>query len=178
VRGGSARWQQIANEIPMPRITSSSSARVLERLVLEAGDWKTHRAAIFDETLAVGRNEVGHCTASPDVAMEPQTATHRVDHPLAPERELTIRTIVERAVTVDRSAAHSRAAAIVDQLQVIRPSSVDGATAVAVPKYTVHFSAPSDACVAEADQPPGVASGTEIVTPDELRKLSCDRLLL
>ncbi len=178
MRGGSARWQQIANEIPMPRITSNTTARVLERLVLEAGNWKAYGAAIFDQTLAIGGHEVGHCSALPDVAMEPQAAVHRVNHPLAPKRELTIGTIVERAVTIDRIATHPRAAAIVDQLQVIRPSSVDGATAAAVPKYTVHFSAPSAACVAEADQPPAVASGTEIVTPEEVRKLSCDRLLL
>ena len=178
MRSGSARWQQITDEIPMPRIASNTIARVLERLVLEAGDRKTHGATIFDQTLAVGGHEVGHGLAPPDVAMEPQTASHRVNHPLAPERELAIRTIIGRAVTIDRIVAHPRAAAIADQLHVMRPSSVAGATAVAVPKYTVHFSAPSAACVAEADQPPAVASGTEIVTPDEVRKLSCDRSLL
>jgi|SRR6476646_202762 len=54
-----------------------------------------------------------------------------------------------------------------NQLQVILPSSVEGAIAAAVPKNTVHVSAPSEECVAEADHPPAVASGTEIVTPAE-----------
>jgi hypothetical protein len=162
----------------MPRITSDSRAWVFERFVLKAGDRKTNGAAVLDQALTVGGDEVSHRAAFPDMAVKPQTAVHRMDHPFATKRKLTIGTILERAVTVDRSAAHSRSTSMVDQLQVIRPSSVDGASAVAVPKYTVHFSAPSAAWVAEADQPPVVASGTEIVTPVEVRKLSCDRLLL
>jgi hypothetical protein len=162
----------------MPRVTSSTSSWVLEQLVLEMGDWQANGAAVIDQTLTVGGDEVSHRTALPDVTVEPQAAFHRVDHSFTSKRELTIRAIVERAVTIDRSAAHSRARAMVDQSQVIRPSSVDGASAVAVPKYTVHFSAPSATWVAEADQPPVVASGTEIVTPEEVRKLSCGRLLL
>ena len=162
----------------MPRVTANARAWVLQRFVLKTGDRKTDGAAVLDQSLSVGGDEVSHRSAFPDMAVEPETAFHRVDHPLAAKRKLTVGTIPERAVTVDRSAAHSRGTSITDQSQVIRPSSVDGAIAVAVPKYTVHFSAPSAMWVAEADQPPVVASGTEIVTPVEVRKLSCDRLLL
>jgi hypothetical protein len=162
----------------MPRVASNTSAWILEWLVLQPGNWKTNGAAILDQTLATGGDEVSHRATLPHMAVQPQAAFHRVDHPFAAKRKFAIRPIAGRVVTIDRRAAHSRPEAMKDQLQVIRPSSVEGAIAVAVPKYTVHFSAPSAAWVAEADQPPEVASGTEIVTPVEVRKLSCDRLLL
>ena len=108
MRGGSARWQQIANEIPMPRVPSRAGAWILERLVLEPRDWQTNGAAVFDQALAVSGDEVSHRAAFPDVTVKPQTAFHRVDHPFTSKRELTVRAIVEGAVTIDRSAAHSR----------------------------------------------------------------------
>jgi hypothetical protein len=96
----------------MPCVASHASTWILERFVLEAGDWKSHGASIFDQTLSISGDEVCHWTTLPEMAMEPQAAIHRVNHPLASQRKLTIGTIVERAVTVDRSAAHSRTAAM------------------------------------------------------------------
>jgi hypothetical protein len=96
----------------MPRVTSHAGTWILEWFVLEAGHWKSHGASIFDQTLSIGGDEVCHWATPPEMAMEPQAATHRVNHPLTSQRKLTIGTIVERAVTVDRSAAHSRTAAM------------------------------------------------------------------
>ena len=68
----------------MPRITSQTGAWILQRFVLESSDWKTNGAAVLDQALAIGGDEVGHWTAFPDMAVKPQTAFHRVDHPFAP----------------------------------------------------------------------------------------------
>jgi hypothetical protein len=96
----------------MPRVASHAATWILERFVLQAGTWKTHRASIGDQALAIGGDEVRHWVTLPEMAMEPQAAIHRVNHPLTSQRELTIGTVVERAVTVDRSAAHSRTVAM------------------------------------------------------------------
>lgn len=141
---GSAGWEQIFNEIPMPRIASDSRTWILERFVLQAGDREANGSAIFDQSLATGGHQVRHGMPFPDVAMEPESALHRVDHPLASQRELAIGRMLERAVAVDRSVAHARTTSMANQLQVMRPSRVDGATAEAVPKYTVHVSALSE----------------------------------
>ena len=109
---GSARWQQIADEIPMPGIASNTRAWILESLVLKPCARETHSAAIFDQERAIRGNEVGHRPSLPNVSMEPQAAFHRMDHPFTSKCELTIGTIGEPAVAIDRSAAHARAAAI------------------------------------------------------------------
>ena len=155
----------------MPGVAAHAGSWILERFVLEPGDRQFDGAAVFDEALAVGGDEVRHRAPFPNMAVQPQPAVHRVHHPFASQCELAVRPVGERAVLVDRCAAHS-GATILDQLQVIRPSRVAGEIAVAVPKYTVHVSAPSDWCVAAADQPPGVASGMVIVTPGDALKLS------
>jgi hypothetical protein len=112
VRGCSARWKEIANEIPVPRFATLARAWILERFVLQASKGKTHRASIFDQALAIGGDQVRHGATLPDMAMEPQAAIHRVDHPLSATRELAVGSIIERAVAIDRSAAHSRATAM------------------------------------------------------------------
>jgi hypothetical protein len=124
-------------------------------------------ASVLHQSVTIGRHEMRHRAALPNVPVQPQSAVHREDHPIPARDELAIRTIVRCGASIGRETAHARLS-IGNQLQVMRPSTVDGATAVAVPKYTVHFSAPSDMCVAEADQPPAVASGTTIVTPVEV----------
>src|SRR5579859_4447969 len=63
-------------------------------------------------------------------------------------------------------------------VQVIRPSTVAGARADAVPSNTTHWRGVC-ACVARADHPPGVACTTVSVTPDdELKLLSATKLLV
>lgn len=155
----------------MPRITPHAGPRILERFVLEASGGQPNGAAIFDKALSIGGDQMRHRAPFPKVAVQPEPAVHRVHHSFASRCEFTVWPVGERAVTIDRCAAHS-CPAMLDQLQVMRPSRVEGAIAVAVPKYTVHFSAPIEMCVAEPDQPPDVASGTEIVTPVDERKLS------
>lgn len=56
-----------------------------------------------------------------------------------------------------------------DQPQAICPSTVAGATGVAVPKKTAHVIAPAAGLEATADHPPAVASGIAIETPGEER---------
>src|SRR6185437_5120575 len=138
-----------------------------ERFVLETGSGEAHVTSVLHQSVTIGRHEMRHRAAFPDVPVQPQSAVHREDHPLPARDELAIQTIVRVGALRGRRTAQAQWS-IGNQLQVMRPSSVDGATAVAVPKYTVHFSAPSDWCVAEADQPPAVASGTTIVTPGEV----------
>lgn len=163
----SRRREKIADEIPMPRVPSITGARILQWLVLKSGGGKPHAATVLEQQLAVGRHQVRHEAASPDVPVHPEPAVHGEDHSLSAKHELAIRAVVCFEASVTRGPSHSRSP-IADQLQVMRPSSVEGARGEAVPKYTVHFSAPNERCVADADHPPAVASGTTIVTPVEV----------
>jgi hypothetical protein len=68
---GSAPGKQIADEIPMPRVAADAAAWILERFVLETGSWETYSAAVIDQALAIGGDEVGHGAPLPHVAVEP-----------------------------------------------------------------------------------------------------------
>lgn len=46
VRAGSARWNQLADQVPMPRFLTYSRTRVLQGLVLEARSGKANGAAV------------------------------------------------------------------------------------------------------------------------------------
>ena len=72
----------------MPGVPANAGARILERLVLQAGLWQAYRASVIKEALAVGRHEVRHLAPLPHVTVEPEPSVHRVDHPLATLREL------------------------------------------------------------------------------------------
>lgn len=158
----------IADEIPMPRRSAYARAWILERFVLKVGCRQADAAAVLEQALTVGRHQVRHWTTLPHVPVQPQPAIHGEDHPGTAVHEFAIGTILSFGTSSSRGIGHARSPTEA-QLQVMRPSSVDGATGVAVPKYTVHFSAPSDRCVALADQPPAVASGTTTVTPADER---------
>ena len=49
------------------------------------------RRAVAQQALTVGRHEVRHRPPLPDVAVQPEAAVHRVDHPLAARAKLSIR---------------------------------------------------------------------------------------
>ena len=74
----------------MPRVAPIPRPGVLQRFVLETRGRQSHGAAVGEQALAIGRDEMGHRAALPDMAMEPETAVHRVDHPLATVVELAI----------------------------------------------------------------------------------------
>jgi len=96
----------------MPCITSNAGARILEWFVLQSSERQTYSTTVVDQALATAGDEVRHGTSFPNMPVKPQPAVHRVDHPLASKCEFAIGAIVERAVAIDRSAAHSRAAAM------------------------------------------------------------------
>lgn len=101
VRIGSARWKQIANEIPMPRVPVRAGAGILEGLELEATEGETNGATVVHQALSIGRNQVRHGATLPYVSVQPQAAFHCVDHPFPPQCELAVRTrILERAVLI------------------------------------------------------------------------------
>lgn len=105
---GSARRKQVANEIPMPRVPTHAGAWIFERLELEAIEGETKGAAVVHQALSTGGDQVRHRATSPYVSVQPQAAFHRVDHPLPPQCELAVRTIIERAIPISRFASHSR----------------------------------------------------------------------
>jgi hypothetical protein len=78
------RRQVGATQIPVPGIAPKPRARVLERLELQSGRRDPYRFAIAQQTLSVGRYQVRHRSALPDVSMQPEAAVHGVDHPFSP----------------------------------------------------------------------------------------------
>lgn len=65
----------------MPRIVARSSARIFQRLVLETCLRKADGVTIVDQPIAIGGDKVRHGTALPHVAVQPEAAFHREDHP-------------------------------------------------------------------------------------------------
>jgi hypothetical protein len=72
----------------VPRFADLSRPWVLERLVLQALGRQSHARAVREQSRAIGRHEVRHGPALPNVAMEPETTVHSVDHSLPARREL------------------------------------------------------------------------------------------
>jgi hypothetical protein len=74
----------------VPGVTADAGAWVLERLVLKASGWEAHGPPVLEEELAVGGNEMRHPLAPPNMAVQPEAAVHRVDHPVSAPLELAV----------------------------------------------------------------------------------------
>lgn len=68
----------------MPSFAPLSGARVFERMILKTLRWNPHAPSPSKQTFAIRRDQVRHLTSQPDVAVQPETAVHRVNHPIAP----------------------------------------------------------------------------------------------
>ncbi len=110
----------------MPRLAPNSVSWVLERVMLDPVWWHPHALAPRQQQLAVARHKVRHRSAKPNVAMQPKTAAHRVDHAVAPQSELDPPFIESRHATRRRDALELHRANA-DQLQATRPSVAAGA---------------------------------------------------
>jgi hypothetical protein len=75
----------------VPGVAADAGAGILERLVLETASWKTDGASVLEESLAVGGDEMRHSLAAPDVAMQPESTIHSVDHSVSASREFEVR---------------------------------------------------------------------------------------
>lgn len=67
----------------MPGIPSFAGAWILERLELQPLWRKTGVAAVSEQSLSIGRDEVRHWAALPGVSVQPEPAAHGVDHSFA-----------------------------------------------------------------------------------------------
>jgi hypothetical protein len=72
----------------VPGVSTNAAARILERFELERFGGDAHTPAIGEEQCSVRGDEVRHGPPLPYVSMEPQTAIHGVDHPIAPGAKL------------------------------------------------------------------------------------------
>ena len=67
----------------MPRVAANARTWILQRFELKPGFAESDRRAKAKQSLPIGRDEVRHLAPFPDVAVQPQTAIHRVNHPRA-----------------------------------------------------------------------------------------------
>jgi hypothetical protein len=74
----------------MPRVAADARAGILQRFELETGLTEADRRAESEQSLAIGRDEVRHLAPFPDVAVQPQAAIHRVNHPGAAGSKFSI----------------------------------------------------------------------------------------
>ena len=141
----------------MPGVPALAVVRVLERLELEPDRIQSCQAPVCDEKVAPDRHEVGHRMAHPGMAMEPETAGHRMRHAvtapfeLAPDQRPCV-CFVTRAYW-----------------QPITPSTVAGATAATLPMKMAHVSGYEAGWVAIAPHPELVAVVTVSTTPGDER---------
>jgi hypothetical protein len=75
----------------VPRIAPFTGARITEWFVLQAFDGQAGRAPIGDQLFAIRRDEVRHGVAAVQMAMQPESAIHCVDHPVATACEFAVR---------------------------------------------------------------------------------------
>ena len=67
----------------MPSIPAFAGSRILQRLELKTMGRDAHFGAVVEQPLFVGRDEMRHAPAFPHVAVQPETAIHRVNHAVA-----------------------------------------------------------------------------------------------
>lgn len=67
----------------MPRVAAHTGARVTQWLELQPSLGKPGLGTIRQQPRAIGGDEVRHRTSFPDVAMQPESAIHGVNHSLA-----------------------------------------------------------------------------------------------
>ena len=82
----------------MPCVAAFAGAWVLEGFVLESPLGEPNVGSVGEELLLVRRDEMRHRAPLPEMTVQPQATVHRVQHSLAPVRELApgrIRAIVE-----------------------------------------------------------------------------------
>src|SRR6185437_11758122 len=75
-----SRRQKPPDQVPVPRIALHAGARVLEWFVLEVFRLKPGSAPIGQELLAIGGDQVRHRAPLPDMAVQPESTVHRVQH--------------------------------------------------------------------------------------------------
>lgn len=63
--------QPCSNQVPVPGVAPDAGAGILQRLELKALLGQPDGVAIFEQSLAVGRHEMGHSLPLPHVTMEP-----------------------------------------------------------------------------------------------------------
>jgi hypothetical protein len=74
----------------VPRIPAYARSRILQRLELETGLPEPDCRAESEQSLTIGRHEVCHLAPFPDMAVQPQTAIHRVNHPGAARPKFSV----------------------------------------------------------------------------------------
>ena len=74
----------------MPRIASKTGSWVLQRLELKPVWGKPDLATIGEQSNTVRRDEMRHRVAFPDMAVQPQPAIHRENHPVSATFEFAV----------------------------------------------------------------------------------------
>src|SRR4029079_11075533 len=74
------RRQYWSAEVPVPGIATDARARVLERLELQPVGRDSDQTPVSEKTLSVSRYEMSERASLPHMAVQPETALHRVDH--------------------------------------------------------------------------------------------------
>ena len=72
----------------MPRVSTDTGARVLQRLELEPLGGHSDAAPVGKKTFTVRRYQMGERPSLPHMSMEPEAAIHGVDHSFASRVEL------------------------------------------------------------------------------------------
>jgi len=103
----------------MPRIAPNARAGIFQRFELETGFPESDRRAESKQSLTIGRDEVRHLAPFPDVAAQPQTAIHRVNHPGSAGPKLSILWTCDRLAGRLRTC-HFSATAVSIELQLVR----------------------------------------------------------
>src|SRR5438094_9993591 len=148
--------QSCSPHVPVPRRYPNPCPRVLQRFVLQPRWFQRKGRAEREQPLLVRTHQVHHRLAPERVAMKPHAAVKGEAHPLAAACEFTVRRVY---------------------WQVMRPSTVAGATGAAVPEKRAHCRPGAKALVVDADHPDVVAL-TVMVTPADGLKLFISAKLL
>ena len=72
----------------MPSLSTGRIAWVFERMILQSIRRQAHARAPREQPRPVRGDEMGEASAEPEMSMQPETAVHRVDHPIASRAEL------------------------------------------------------------------------------------------
>ena len=155
----------------MPRITTHTVARILEWVMLQAFIPHADPTTPGEQEVSIGRNEVREMAPEPEVAMEPETTTHGVDHPRPAIGELL--PVEKECARVLRGLdRRTRQRSRITHWQATTPSEIAGAIGAMLPLNIAQVRGYERGCVADADHPPAVAPTIDSCVPLVVRYCS------
>lgn len=81
----------VTDEVPVPRVLSSTRPRILEGFELKPLGRKPNVPTIGEKAFSISRDQMRHRVTLPAMTVQPEATVHCEDHPVTTTREFAVR---------------------------------------------------------------------------------------